>query len=339
MAKSVYIGVNDAARKVNKIYVGVDGVARKVKKGYIGVNGVARLFFGAVHPSTMGITYTGDWTDQKDVVFSDGKTYRLLTLTTSGTLTVEDTIKADIWMCAGGNGGMEPYDGTYGTFYGTSGGGGGMILQANNHQVLQSTVCLVGSGGNANLGWSARTGIGGASSFGELVTPEVPQGNAVSNYKSINGASGGGGFGGSNTKIGQGMGVSTVPFLDTALFEAHSAGGGEGGSYIYESKATRYKGGAGGSDGSNGSGGTKISSGTCYGGEGGVKGGGAGGRATSVRPYPGESATFYGSGGGGGAWHEDWEDDPDNGERWEYDASGGHGYQGVIYVRIPYDQE
>lgn len=45
MAKAVYYGIGDVARKVKKMYYGVNGVARKVKKGYIGVNGVARLFF------------------------------------------------------------------------------------------------------------------------------------------------------------------------------------------------------------------------------------------------------------------------------------------------------
>ena len=45
MAKKMYIGVNNVARKVKKQYLGVDGKARKVKKGYIGVGGVARPFF------------------------------------------------------------------------------------------------------------------------------------------------------------------------------------------------------------------------------------------------------------------------------------------------------
>ena len=45
MAKKVYYGVGDTARKVKKMYYGIDGVARKVKKAYIGVNGVARLFW------------------------------------------------------------------------------------------------------------------------------------------------------------------------------------------------------------------------------------------------------------------------------------------------------
>ena len=53
MAKKIYIGVADKARKVKKMYFGVGDKARKVKKGYIGVGGVARLFF------TSGLAYYG----------------------------------------------------------------------------------------------------------------------------------------------------------------------------------------------------------------------------------------------------------------------------------------
>lgn len=42
---SVYIGVNDVARKVNTMYVGVNGVAKKVTKAYVGVDNVATLIF------------------------------------------------------------------------------------------------------------------------------------------------------------------------------------------------------------------------------------------------------------------------------------------------------
>ncbi len=61
MAKGLYVGVSNVARKVKKAYVGVGNVARKVKKIYIGVNGVARLawsgaflskYTGAVSPLT-----------------------------------------------------------------------------------------------------------------------------------------------------------------------------------------------------------------------------------------------------------------------------------------------
>lgn len=42
MAKNIYVGVNNVAKKPKNIYVGVNGVARKVKAAYVGVNGVAR---------------------------------------------------------------------------------------------------------------------------------------------------------------------------------------------------------------------------------------------------------------------------------------------------------
>lgn len=44
MAKGMYVGIDNKARKAKKIYVGIDGVARKVKKVYIGdSSGKARL--------------------------------------------------------------------------------------------------------------------------------------------------------------------------------------------------------------------------------------------------------------------------------------------------------
>lgn len=42
MSKGIYIGIDNAARKVLSAYVGIDGVARRIKKAYVGVGGVAR---------------------------------------------------------------------------------------------------------------------------------------------------------------------------------------------------------------------------------------------------------------------------------------------------------
>lgn len=47
MAKRIYVGVANKARKVAKAYVGVNGVARKIKKAYIGIGGVARPCFSS----------------------------------------------------------------------------------------------------------------------------------------------------------------------------------------------------------------------------------------------------------------------------------------------------
>lgn len=45
MAKTIYIGVANKARKVKRLYIGINGKARKVKKGYIGIGGKAKLFY------------------------------------------------------------------------------------------------------------------------------------------------------------------------------------------------------------------------------------------------------------------------------------------------------
>lgn len=46
MANSIYLGVDDAARKVKTVFIGVDKVARPLKKIYVGdANGKARLVF------------------------------------------------------------------------------------------------------------------------------------------------------------------------------------------------------------------------------------------------------------------------------------------------------
>ena len=70
------------------------------------------------------------------------------------------------------------------------------------------------------------------------------------------------------------------------------------------------------------------------GGAGGVKGGGKGGAASDSSlygqsyTYNGASATFYGSGGGGGGSHV-------NAYVEAAPGSGGAGYQGVVYLRVP----
>ena len=45
MAKAMYIGINDAAKKIKKAYIGIDGIVRKIKKIYIGVDNSPKLCF------------------------------------------------------------------------------------------------------------------------------------------------------------------------------------------------------------------------------------------------------------------------------------------------------
>lgn len=65
MAKGIYVGVDNVARKVKKMFAGVDGVARKVKKAYVGVNNVTRQFFSSVvhlyNAGDLCSSLTGGW--------------------------------------------------------------------------------------------------------------------------------------------------------------------------------------------------------------------------------------------------------------------------------------
>lgn len=285
--------------------------ARQIKKAYIGdANGVARMFLGGLDVAKMAIGYTGAYTDQPEVTMS-GKKYRLLTLTGSGTLTIPEEVAADVWMCNGGNGGQG---------WGYNGGGGGYVLQKDGVMLSGSVVCAIGAGGSSGATGSTNAAHSGKStSFGSFAPDPPTTGNAI-----FKGASGGG-QGGSGTSIGvNGAGVSTVPFGETGLFDKHSAGGG-GGEYMDDEDGYQYGGGAGGSDGS--SGGNYRPAGTSGGGSGGAKGGGNG----AIRKQNGGNATFYGSGGGAGSWYVS-----SSGSRSR--MTGGAGYQGVIYVRIPYEQ-
>lgn len=75
MAKEIYFGVGNVAKRVRDAYVGIGGVARRIKKGYIGIGGVARLFY-EFHPtieqstasSTMSYRY---YRNQRGTVFNN----------------------------------------------------------------------------------------------------------------------------------------------------------------------------------------------------------------------------------------------------------------------------
>ena len=59
MAKGMFLGVSNVARKVKAQSLGVSGVARKVRAGHLGVGNVARQFFvGGTPLSTKAIGST-----------------------------------------------------------------------------------------------------------------------------------------------------------------------------------------------------------------------------------------------------------------------------------------
>lgn len=306
MSNAVYIGAGETARKIAGIYVGVDGVARKVTKGYIGVGGLARQFYSAAQP--FAYSYTGAYTESEIII--DGVAYTMLTITGSGTLTVNRAISADVWLCGGGgNGG----DGTsFGSVSNSAGGGGGGYIATAPMQLTGGITCVIGA---------AR----GTSEFGETT---AAGGKTPSNQNGGAGASGGGGglrYRSNNSTYtagtgGQGSGSSTIPAM-FGLTDRHCAGGA-GGVFIYS--GFRWSG-EGGSNGSNGApGDTTQESGRPQAILGGERGGGMGRGSTNAN-WSNINGTFYGSGGGGGSCSYSSSE--------ASNRSGGTGYQGVIYIR------
>ena len=282
MSNGVYVGSGETAHKVAGMYIGVDGLARKVVKGYIGADGVARQFYSAAQP--FSYTYTGAHTESEITI--DGVAYTVLTITSSGTLSVTRAISADVWLCGGGADGKRFLDSYAG------GGGGGGYVNSGTLFVEASLAITVPS-------------AGGIADCGGIIANPGSSGIPGDTRRGTDGGSGGG-EGGSNSYssqslIGKGAGISTVP-TQFGLMQAHCAGGA-GGTYL----DYQY----GGNGGSNGSDGYEKTLDLSSGNKGGAVGGGNGN----------SSATFYGGGGGGANCRS-------NGT-----AFAGSGYQGVVYVR------
>ena len=246
--------------------------------------------FGAVK-----VGYTGDMIDEIKTI--NGEEVRLLTLTSSGVLTLSKATEADVWLCDGGNRG--DYDTS--NQKGHKGGNGGKFGYFQAVKIEKTTTIIVGS-------------EMGTTSVGTLVADIV--------------GSGGGGAGDSrNTNTGlAGGGMSTIPFFDQANFDPHCAGGGGGGWY---NGTYRAHGGAGGTDGGNGTTSSNTSSDkTLTGGAGGTRGAGAGGVAytSGTSAGAGGQGLYYGAASGGaGSWkrYDGW-----------FHGGGNIAYQGVAYIKF-----
>ena len=256
--------------------------------------------------SALSITYTGAHTDYGMVTMSDGARYRLLAFTASGTLSIEQPVNCEVCVVGGGANG------------GSAGGAGGAGGYLKNQAITKY------NGGAVVVGAAQA-----ASSVGEV------------SVKAVSGKNGGtGSGGGSGGSGGVGDGISKYPFGDESYSlwtgKPHCGGGG-GGAVGGDGSATMigYDGGNGGTNGGSGAmSQERTSSPMGYGGSGGQYGGAEGGSARFNPPSEGGSATYYGSGGGGGAKYT-----------YEYKeyvrtvtSSGGSGYQGIVYMRIPENQ-
>lgn len=68
MAKAIYNGVKNVARKVEKSYVGVNNVSRKANKGYIGIDNVARKCFPSdVSWGKYGCDYYPEYYEREEI--------------------------------------------------------------------------------------------------------------------------------------------------------------------------------------------------------------------------------------------------------------------------------
>lgn len=279
---------------------------------------IMNMAYGGGAKQEFGFTYTGDYTDR--LITYNSETYRLLTFTSSGTFTPNQSFVGDVWLCGGGGNGAGS-GAKYSSFshtYSGGGGGGGYTESVNSYIFgMQAYPIIVGAAGETSsiAGYSANPGESGTYDGG-----------------------GDGGSGGGNgwisleeQAVGSGQGVSTIPFNDSANFEPHCGGGGGGALYVVYASSTRIiNGGDGGSNGENGAIGQSVGGGS-RGGSGGNKGGGVGGASsssTSSDARDGADATYYGGGGGGAGVYASSSSDT---ERY---GNGGSGYQGIVYVRI-----
>lgn len=282
----------------------VSNVAKKVTKIYAGVNGIAQLIYGEGSGAIFSDwSYTGNATSE--LISVDGESRTLITMTSSGTLTLGEN--AEYWLCNGGNGGLAGMISDSHIFSGAGGGGG---LTKSGWIAAGFYAVTIGIGGGGGLVSGNGSGIGGTTSIGSYS-------NANDRQLPQDGGSGGAGvvsYDGTRTagaSGGSGAGVSTYPFGIVSLYP-HSGGGATCG--VGWDSGTEICNGADG--GSNGGDGGEGSTADEFTGIGGVKGGGNG-----ANP-----ATFYGGGGGGG---------------WAFktsDASsvqdGAAGYQGVAYILV-----
>lgn len=334
MAKKSLLTVDGIRRQVKKQFLTIDGTYRKIKKAFITRDGVYRPFYAA---EPFG-GYTGDYTVQTVTV--DGAECDLYTLTSSGTLTLNDS--AEYWMCGGGNSGGPAL--CFKNLLVAGGGGGGGHSSTGALKSGTHVVTIGAAAGNTSItasdaetinancgsfqyyGDGGSGGSGGAAGYAYTATGEDEFNLVLGDLHD-----------GRERNAGVGDHVSTYPFGLTEL-GAHCAGGNSGCFYFSDADAivTRFESWYGGSNGSDGTNNKAESTSAGSNGIGAEKGGGIGGRvlANSTKWFRWEpsAATFYGGGGGGRGlgYHRSMGLDSES-----HKVTGGAGYQGVCYILIP----
>ena len=244
--------------------------------------------------------------------------FKYLTFTASGTITVTTAGFADI-VCVGGGG-------AGGASVGGGGGAGGALVITDAYLPVGTLTVTVGAGGAQML---VAANNGAASRISDYYSPGGGGSGSGSRVVGGNGASGGGGS--VSSKAG-GAGVTGIGFAGGTGGAADGCGGGGGGTAVGANSAST-NGGAGGAGqtttiagttptgayvagsyafSGGGGGGSDAGSG----GAGGAGGGGAGG--SGVAGTNGTANTGGGGGGAGGAGAN----------------LGGNGGSGLVIVRV-----
>lgn len=303
MAKALLTD-NGVRREAKKGFITVDGVYRKIKKSYITIDGVYELAFsGEITPPLFDGVYT----------ISTVGDYVYMHLKSSGTLTIVDSEKYDLFAVGGGSAGEQPHQGTE-SASGQDGGAGGYAATLLNKSIPAGTYAVtIGSGGIAATKEVSSTG-GSDTSIGDLITASGARSSSGTGYHSKNGGSGGGGAGrydnGTGGAGGSDGGNGKDGYYSSGeVYEDGGSGQGTTTRAFGESSGTLYAGGGGG-------GGQNA-------GIGGAGGGGAGGYYSgdigwNVDATSGAANT---GGGGGGA------------RRWSNTFGTGLGGSGIAIIR------
>ena len=250
---------------------------------------------------TAPFTYSGNSVN-RGVYYMDSKYYEVYELTSSGTFTPTKPISnMGIWICGGGCGG---------TSSGYSGGAGAYV-NSTTVNVRNPITITIGAGGTSD-------GSGGTTSVTFSESQTISTLSAESGVAQDGGTGGGDGGRDTSNTAGTGDGIDKHPF-NNILFNSYCDGGG-GGCYK-SSGGTSWLGGMGGTNGGNGTiSGYSSRGGGLYGGNG------------ASGSDDGGDGIGYGSGGGGGSrWYNSSDSSYDN-------YSGGSGYQGSCFIRIPLSQ-
>lgn len=146
MTQSIYVGVDNKAKKVKSIYVGVDGVARKVKKVYVGdTNGKAQLCYtdslvsGNIAVKVEYYSTTNEMPDDIEIInlYGFSKNFSGLGSITSNTtgLSFYNFVAEDIYYETG-NAGYDPYQIFTINIYGNYGGHTITVYDTSNNSVV-----------------------------------------------------------------------------------------------------------------------------------------------------------------------------------------------------------